>query len=283
MTAKTFLDVYSDVLYTGKLVSPRGMQVMEVENYQFTMAPYERFTSFKARKLNLDYLKWEFLWYLRGDPYDEQIVEGAQMWTDIQQEDGRFFSNYGQYWFGQQGGFKWVIDELMHDKDSRRAVIPMLNESHLFLDNKDIVCTESISFRIRHNQLSMSVNMRSQDLIWGMTNDVACFSFLQEMVCVALRGMSYPDLVLGNYNHKLDSLHVYERHFDTLRELVDHGSAGHYDIPCPVIETPIEVYALINYAEKLTNDNFSMALEALKQSAFFNWLRENKYGSDLEL
>jgi thymidylate synthase len=103
------------------------------------------------------------------------------------------------------------------------------------------------------------------------------------MICVALRGFAYPNLELGTYTHKLDSLHVYERHFDTLHELVDQGPAGYYEIECPRIQSATEVYALIKYSEKMQNENFNVAHETLIKSSFFNWLRDNKYVGQREL
>lgn len=215
----------------GALTSPRGQKVLEIEDYIIDLDPYERFTSFQARKMSLSYLATEWHWYLTGDPFDDIVADKAQMWKDIQQPDGSFFSNYGQYWFGHQQGVKWVIDELRRDPMSRRAVIPMLNKSHLFKRNKDVVCTESISFRIREGKLNMSVNMRSNDAVWGMTNDVACFSFLHELVA-GLIGVP-----VGRYRHKADSLHIYERHFEMVQRIIDQGEEGHYTIDCPRMDS----------------------------------------------
>ena len=136
-----------------------------------------------------------------------------------------------------------MIEELRRDPDSRRAVIPMLNTSHLFPRNKDVVCTESISFRIRDGKLNMSVNMRSNDAVWGMTNDVACFSFLHELVA-GLLGVE-----LGRYRHKADSLHVYERHFKMVETIIEQGETGHYTIDCPRMDSNDIVYQYTGMGE----------------------------------
>lgn len=230
-----FLNVYRDVMMDGATLSPRGKLVKEIENYQFEVT--DRFTSFKHRRLNLAYLKAEMLWYLTADPYSDMITDHAQIWTDIQQPDGRFFSNYGYYWFGEQGGFAWCLEELLRDRDSRRACIPMLNASHIFADNKDVVCTECITFRIRDNALNMTVNMRSNDAVWGLTNDVACFSFLHEMLARAL-GVN-----VGTYVHKADSMHIYERHFDMATKIIEDWTDGWETILCPPITDPFDLIA----------------------------------------
>lgn len=230
-----FSAVYQDLLLNGaRNQAPRGASTIELQDYIFVLDPYERLTSFTARNINMDYIRAELRWYLSGDPYNDMITEHAQIWKDIRQPDGRFYSNYGHYIFGKPAGAQFVVDELIIDRDSRRAVIPLLSRVHLFHENKDVVCTYSMGFRIRNNQLNMSVNMRSNDAIWGMTNDVACFSLIHEIIHIMVKS-HLPDVNMGYYCHKVDSLHVYERHFDMLEQLVKEGKKGFYKINIPRI------------------------------------------------
>jgi len=269
-----FLSVYKDLRIKGELVSPRGQKVLEIQDYMITMGPRDRFTSYKARCFNLDYAKYEMLWYLTGDRYNRMITQSASMWEELEVPDGGGWnSNYGQYWFnleympGGGSGFDWVINQLTEDKDTRQAVIPMLCKDHLYLGNRDIVCTQCISFRIRKDVLFMSVNMRSQDAMWGFTNDTFCFSVLHEMVYVALRDSVYPDLQLGPYTHKADSFHVYERHFDMLDQIIDEGQDGYYSVQCPEIYDKREVMNLIEYRSEDQNP----------VHLFTRWLNESRY------
>lgn len=262
-----FLSVYRDLKKKGKINAPRGQKVLEIQDYMLTMGPRDRFTSYKARNFSLDYARYEMLWYLTGDPFNDMIMKSASMWETLRQPEGFWYSNYGQYWFGSQRGFDWVVDQLIKDKDSRQAVIPMLNPIHLFLGNKDVVCTESISFRIRENKLYMSVNMRSQDAMWGFTNDTFCFSILHEMVYIVLRDLMYPDLVMGSYTHKADSFHVYERHFDMLDKIISDGADGYYEIDCPEIYDRREVMNLIDYDRS----------DSREEHLFTEWLNDHNY------
>lgn len=247
----TFLKIYNDLFAYGKPCAPRGEEIKELENYQATFAPYERLSSFRARNLNLGYCKQEFLWYLRGDRYDTSIEEHAKMWQKLRDVDGGFNSNYGQYLFKtdepRRGGsqLEWVVDELTRDPHSRRACMVLLSPSHLRENNVDVVCTYAISFRVRDFKLNMSVSMRSNDAIFGLTNDVFCFSMIHEMVFELLRydWINTPEdnvlhylgrtLELGTYTHKVDSLHVYQRHYDMLRALVSEGVDGYEHIEVP--------------------------------------------------
>lgn len=238
---ETFWNIYMDVWRRGKDVSPRGMLIKEIENYSYLLSPYERFINFKSRKLSIDYIKREFLWYLKGDPTDLSIADHAKIWKGCI-EDGTINSNYGQYIFGDVNQFDRVVEILKEDKDSRRASMMILSSDHVLNASKDVPCTYSLNFRIRNNSvydyLNMSVNMRSQDAIYGMGNDVPAFSFIHEMMLNALRE-HYGNLQYGFYHHNADSFHVYERHFEMLEKIVKGDE--YEEVDCPKINGYKEV------------------------------------------
>lgn len=242
MKTTTFKQIYADVL-SGKIAYPRNQKILELENYQYSLEPYHRFANFPpARKLNIDYVKKEFLWYLKGNKYDISITEHASLWKSIMNEDGSFNSNYGQYFFGEQNQFDVVINILKNDKDSRRASILLLTKEHVSSETNDVPCTYALNFRIRDNKLNMSVHMRSQDAIYGMGNDAPAFSFLHEMMFNALKEF-YPDIQYGIYTHTTDSLHVYEKHFKMLHDIYE---SDYEKIECPQISGFNEVKFLRN-------------------------------------
>jgi thymidylate synthase len=250
-----FRNMYTNLLMKGKAVVPRGMSSLEIENYNIDLPPFVRFTNFVSRNFNLSYAKQEFLWYLKGDRYDTSIAKHAKMWKDLINDNGTINSNYGQYIFGDLNQFDKIFEILSLDKYSRRAAIIILQPWHLVMKTKDIPCTYAISFRIRDNNLNMSVKMRSQDSILGFASDAPCFSFIHEMMYVKLREI-YPGLNYGNYYHSVDSFHVYERHFNLIKKIVD-GDVYNY-IDCPRILSGEEVEFLRNMhkEEKEVPDDF---------------------------
>lgn len=255
-----FIVIYRNLFEHGKFVSPRGLLIREIENANYILPAYVRFTNFKARKLNLEYIKKEFLWYLKGDRFDTSITEYANLWKGLIDKDGGINSNYGQYINKQ---FDKVISTLLADKDSRRASIMILTAEHLLSEIVDLPCTYALNFRIRNNRLNMTVQMRSQDSIFGMTNDAPAFSFIQEMIYVTLRD-TYPELVMGNYHHFIDSLHVYEKHFEMLKEIISNPTE-YESINCPRISSKDEV-------DYLRKTDFARVKEHPVQFQFVNWL-----------
>lgn len=239
---ETFRGIFLDLKLNGKRCAPRGQQVIELENYTYELPARVRFCNFESRKLNLDYIKREFLWYLRGNKFDQEILKHAKMWSSLVNYDGSINSNYGQYIFARKAGqrasqFDYVIKALTDDMDSRRASMMILNRDHLLSSTKDYPCTYSLNFRIRANRLNMSVHMRSQDAVFGMGNDAPCFSFIHEMVYASMKDV-YPDLEMGDYHHICDSFHVYERHFEVMEKIADGDK--YVPISCPTIQSGSE-------------------------------------------
>jgi len=242
--ADIFRKIFIDLKTKGARCSPRGQPVIELEDYSYTLPARVRYCNFESRKLNEDYIKREFLWYLRGNKMDREILDHAKMWSSLVNSDGSINSNYGQYIFAKKQGqkisqFDNVIKTLVEDKDSRRASISILNRDHLVSSTKDVPCTYSMNFRIRDNKLNMSVHMRSQDAVFGMGNDAPCFSFVHEMIYVAVRDTAYPELEMGTYHHTADSFHIYERHFELLEKLVNGDE--YISIETPHIKSLSEV------------------------------------------
>lgn len=248
-SAIAFRLIFQNLTEFGQLVKPRGLLVREVENYSYLLAPYVRFCNFANRKLNLNYIKREFLWYLTGNKFDQSILDHASMWKSLVNTDGSINSNYGQYWFGSDytsskhsHQLGYVVQTLIDDKDSRRASMMVLQPKHLLMETNDYPCTYTLNFRIRCDHLNMSVHMRSQDAIFGMGNDAPCFSFVHEMVYMLLADQ-YPGLQLGSYHHIADSFHVYERHFAMVNQIVKGDE--YIPVDCPRISSSVEARRLL--------------------------------------
>jgi thymidylate synthase len=241
MTEKHFNRVF-EIVNNGYEVAPRGHLTKEVLGLSMTIYPRVRFVPFEARAISLPYIKKEWQWYVKGDPKDLSIVASAAGVWGPMVKDGRLNSNYGSYWFTSDHGVRYVLRELARDPMSRRAVIPMYGTmpEHFDDDVKDVPCTTQIQFFIRLGTLHTHVNMRSQDVVLGMCNDVPAFSFLAETVSI-LAGTR-----LGPLHVNIGSAHVYERHFDAVAEMAKESPAVlNYD-PAPRM-TVADATAHINH------------------------------------
>lgn len=243
------LEMY-DLVRRGLETEARGMRTRNVHNLAIVLdAAQPVLTSFDARKLNLNYCKKEWLWYLGANKYDDSIEQHATMWKKLKQVDGSYHSNYGQYIFAEphllDSQFWVCVRQLIIDPGTRRASMMLLKQEHLYPENTDTVCTYAINFTVENNALHMTVMMRSNDVIFGFTNDAFCFHQLYNMVYVIL-AQNIQDLQMGMYTHMSNSMHVYERHFEMIDKLVADGVNGHTDVKIPQIEVQEAIYLARN-------------------------------------
>ena len=198
--------------------------------------------TFPSRKYNVDYFKKEMIWKLTGDPFNDTIKQHAKMWESVQNTDGSFNSNYGQYWFGEQLGLHKAFNELIVDKSTRRAVIPMLSTKHIGHGVNDTVCTGHITFHIRNvNELNALVSMRSSDQIFGLGTDIPTFATIHRMLLAMLQTV-YPDLVLGKIIITADSSHIYDRHYNMVQTIL-RQSEDLEEVEMPLMN-PAEAFKL---------------------------------------
>jgi len=267
--------LYRDLYYHGEEIEVRGLKTKELQNYQIVFKPYQRFINFTSRKLNLSYIKYELYWYFNASFEDLSICDHAKIWKDLVNDDKTINSNYGAIIFN--GQFERVIKTLFDDKYSRRAVI-MIGDNDNLSDEKtkDIKCTSSIVFSIRNNTLNMFVHMRSNDAIFGLCNDVPFFSILHEMVYVVLKNVMYEDLIYGDYTHYVNSLHVYERHYNMLKKIVllDEDII---EIDCPKISCVNEVEFIkeIKHTDDVYKKLEDSKLKNNPEFDFIKWLLKN--------
>ena len=216
---QAFIEMFKRTFDNGVTLKPRGQEIREIENLQLSVFSAYPFMNFPSRKYNVEYFKQEMIWKLGADPYDESIKQHAKMWESVQNSDGSFNSNYGQYWFGEQLGLHKAFNELVADRDSRRATIPMLSAKHIGHGIKDTVCTGHITFHIRDMSLNMSVSMRSSDQVFGLGTDIPTFAAIHRMLLAMLLPI-YGVIGLGKITITADSSHIYSRHFDMIGKIV---------------------------------------------------------------
>lgn len=246
-----FRAALSNINNYGIKVIPRGSETKELLNYNITLInPRNRIIVFPERKTSTPYLLGELFWYLSGSNSPEGIIPFSGFWKQITNsgdydgyEKGTINSNYGNRLFGHCGlsalteysGYvptdkmnQWqdTIDLLTRDKDTRQAILNIHLPSDRHYDNKDVACTLSLQFFIREDKLHLIVNMRSNDIILGFTNDVFQFTMLQEIMQVQLKKI-YPDLQLGQYFHNAGSLHLYSKHYEMANAII--ANEANYD------------------------------------------------------
>jgi thymidylate synthase len=105
-----------------------------------------------------------------------------------------------------------VEAELRASPSSRRGTVYVGRHDDLVRADDDdrareMPCTKTWQFDLTDGHLDMTAEMRSNDLVWGLSYDIPCFTAVQRAMAHAL------GVPVGTYWHKANSLHVYEKHY----------------------------------------------------------------------
>lgn len=230
-----FAEVYKDLLTDlarnpEHVCAPRDQKINEILNVGLEIKnPMASLYKNDVRGSQLKYIAAEFVFYFSGRNDLEYIQRYAKFWKDIANSDGTVNSAYGHLLFNiknehEKTQWEWAYESLKKDSDTRQALMHFNMPVHQFDGNKDFVCTLNAIFHIRDNKLDFTVMMRSNDAILGLPTDVAFFTMLQQQMFNLLTDgfhAPYPLLEMGKYTHSVNSMHLYERNFKLVDDMLD--------------------------------------------------------------
>lgn len=192
------------ILTEGSVVKPRGMETREIMSWTASLTdPRNRACTLKGRKWDPSFCIAETLWYLRGSNMVDEMSFWAPHITAYSDDKVVFHGAYGYRVFKVFNTFQAALDKLRVDPDSRQAVVPIFEPRDTFQRTKDLPCTLCWHFMIRNGKLDMVVDMRSNDLFTGTTNDLFAFTMIQEWAARQL------GIDAGRYFHHSHSMHLY--------------------------------------------------------------------------
>jgi len=264
------------------------MEIKEICNAALVIDdPYFPLYENEKRSSQFKYIAGETIWYFTGRKDIDFISKYSKFWKQLDNGDGTVNSAYGNLIFNEplsdgRNQYQWALDSLIEDKDSRQSIIHFNKPSHQWKGNKDFVCTLNGIFQIRDNRLNFTVDMRSNDLVLGTATDVAFFCLLQQQMLKHLR-LTYPDLKMGSYTHIVHSLHIYERHFNLVKEMLT-TPFSHMSYPplnknlITIKGHPTDNLNLLELDINLGSHNVNA--DAIDDS-LFKWLALNSRGNDI--
>jgi Thymidylate synthase len=212
----------------GFRINVRGSNTVEIHPVILHLSNIRnRCTSLFNRNWNLIFAIGEFAWHLHGSDNLSDIHYYSKNWDSIS-EDTMHISDscYGAKIFQQSANWNNLVTELRNDLYSRRAVINLYSSEKTLGQNlKDVACTTSFQFLVRNNKLDLIVTMRSNDVIWGLPNDVFFFTMLQEYLAIIL------NVEVGEYYHQVGSLHIYDKHLKMMNEVLESNRYTRFTMP----------------------------------------------------
>lgn len=184
-----------------------GNNTIRLENVGFYIAhPEHNLITEEWRKWNSKYAEREWNWYLSHSRDVSELQKHAPVWKHMHGGDCQVNSNYGWLW-NRNKQLQKVIEKLQFNPDTRQAWLTLYDGKEIDDYEFDTPCTLNIGFKVHQyaigNVLSMTVMMRSNDLIFGFCNDQYCFSQLQKYIASRIGA------TVGDYYHFAQDLHIY--------------------------------------------------------------------------
>lgn len=194
----------------GHVMETRNIRggTKELCNYMFTIDDLDsEYVSLVTGKTNLTYLAAELLWYWSSRNDVGFIGKFGSMWNKLSDDGVTANSAYG-YILQQKHGFNQIekiIELLTVDPYSRRAVMNINVPNENVIETKDEPCTVCLDYQIRNGKLHCTCVMRSNDVNFGLRNDLGFFISLQKYIAQRL------GIPVGTYTHFAMSIHFYDR------------------------------------------------------------------------
>jgi thymidylate synthase len=242
-TSEAYLSILDEVLsHPDFMVSPRGKPIYEILDFQYKILEPSSdpiVTKDPERnKVIVDYTAKELTWYKSGDITVESAEKISKFWGTLANADGTVNSNYGHLIFNDRSEgnpletvgtewsersfrspYDWALQSLKNDADSRQALVRINKPKHLFVGNRDVVCTLHMIFHIRADKLFVSIAQRSCDMKTGFVFDIPYFAYVQQKMLADLLP-TYPNLQLGALTHTINSCHIYQKDIEAVKKML---------------------------------------------------------------
>lgn len=206
----------------GSESCPRSMKVKEVLGYQSWVPMDSPIVTCVERNISLKFLFAEAAWILSGDNKVSTIAPFNSNISPYSDDGIRYYGAYGPKVMDQ---ISYVVEKLVSDRDSRQAVINIWRENPPV--TKDVPCTLSLQFLLRHGCIHCVATMRSSDAWLGWVYDVFNFSMIARAVAIEYTSRTGRPLHLGKLCLTAGSQHLYEQHWDKAKQLINGEETIH--------------------------------------------------------
>ena len=195
-------------------------------------------------KTSLDELLW--IWQKKSNNINE--LRG-HIWDEWADENGSIGKAYGyqlgvkhKYPEGEFDQVDRVLYDLKHNPASRRILTSIFNHADLH-EMALAPCAYSMTFNVSGNTLNAILNQRSQDMLTANNWNVCQYAALVHMIA-QVSGLQAGELV-----HVIADCHIYDRHVDLVKKMLDN----------PSFEAPrFEIDPTVTDFYAFTKDSFRM-------------------------
>lgn len=213
-------DLLNHVLAHGHQKTDRtGTGTISVFGYQMRFNLAEGFPLLTTKKVHLKSIIHELLWFLKGSTNIAYLKEnGVSIWDEWADAEGNLGPVYGYQWrnWPKPDGshidqITQVISQIRKTPDSRRLIVSAWNVADV--DQMKLPpCHAFFQFYVADGKLSCQLYQRSADIFLGVPFNIASYALLTMMVAQVC------DLELGDFVHTLGDAHIYNNHFEQVKE-----------------------------------------------------------------
>jgi thymidylate synthase len=216
---RQYLDLLQYILDQGVNKSDRtGTGTLSVFGYQMRFNLNDGFPLLTTKKLHLNSVLYELLWFLRGESNIKFLKEhGVRIWDEWADPNGELGPVYGvqwRHWRTAEGEvidqISKVIEQIKHDPNSRRLIVNAWNVGEI---SKMALppCHLLFQFYVAEGKLSCQFYQRSADVFLGVPFNIASYALLTMMVAQIC------NLGVGELIQVMGDTHLYLNHLDQAR------------------------------------------------------------------
>jgi len=181
-----------------------------------------KFDNEKIGRLDYEYCDTYYNWMISGNTEIKELAEKYPNTSRfLEKPKSNLLPENFNTFYGPRINYQLenIINELKNNKNTRRAVISILDKEDtnlLALDETlEFPCTDSATFYIRNNKLNVHVHMRSQNVGQVIKLDMYLWGrFTTELA----NKLGYAP---GSFTSSIVSAHLFTRDLDYLKELIN--------------------------------------------------------------
>jgi len=208
---KQYLELLNHIIENGKLKEDRtGTGTLSVFGYQMRFSLKDNFPIVTTKKVHLDSVIHELLWFLKGDTNVRYLQENnVRIWNEWASLDGNLGPIYGKQWrnFGGVDQIAQVIDQIKNTPDSRRLIVSSWNPPEI-PQMALPPCHCFYQFYVQDNELSCQLYQRSADVFLGVPFNISSYALLTTLIA------HHVGLKPGEFVHTMGDAHLYLDHLD---------------------------------------------------------------------
>jgi thymidylate synthase len=236
---RQYLDLMRHVLEQGSEKKDRtGTGTRSVFGYQMRFDLSQGFPLVTTKKLHLQSIIHELLWFLQGDTNIAYLRENkVRIWDEWADENGNLGPVYGAQWRSWRAADGRVVDQIQQvvsdiktNPDSRRLIVSAWNVGEI--ENMALPpCHLLFQFYVADGRLSCQLYQRSADVFLGVPFNIASYALLLLMVA------QVTGLEPGDFVHTLGDTHLYSNHLPQARLQLERQP---YTMPSMLLNPQVE-------------------------------------------